>query len=323
MKLSIIIPVYNSERFLAKCLESVCIQDLPNSEYEIIIINDGSSDGSAKIIEDFQGKYSNVIGIKQENKGVSAARNAGLEIGKGAFVTFVDSDDRITVNSLQDILAYIDQYDLDILYTEIETIDEAGKHISYFPATGKQNEIKDGFSHPRRTYTPTFYRRNLLQDIRFNKSIAIGEDTVFNAKVQAFAKRVSQIDIPYYKYMVRENSLTKQGHSSKAFHGFVKAIEDIRNFQHENFNENPEAQPFFDQVYETFVTRIIELNIIPTWNKFHYLELVELLNKECLSYILDLFSIKYPYVNKSYFQFMHYQKYLNLKSRIYNLIHRA
>ena len=83
LKLSIIIPVYDAEKFLYKCLESVCNQDLPNSEYEIIIINDGSSDGSAKIIEDFQGKYSNVIGIKQENKGVSAARNAGLALAKG------------------------------------------------------------------------------------------------------------------------------------------------------------------------------------------------------------------------------------------------
>ena len=95
---------------------------MPSSDYEIIIINDGSSDGSSKIIQDFQEKQSNIISLKQENKGVSAARNAGLMVAKGNYISFVDSDDFIQPNSLLRILHYIEKHELDILYTKIKVI---------------------------------------------------------------------------------------------------------------------------------------------------------------------------------------------------------
>lgn len=93
MKLSIIIPVYNVERYLRQCLESCLSQDVPKSQYEVIIVNDGSPDNSQAIIDEYSSKYDNVRVLKKKNGGLSSARNAGLNIASGDYIWFVDSDD--------------------------------------------------------------------------------------------------------------------------------------------------------------------------------------------------------------------------------------
>ena len=145
MKLSIIIPVYDAEKFLYKCLESVCKQDLLISDYEIIVINDGSTDHSEQIIADFQKIAENMVYSKQENKGVSAARNAGLAIAKGEFVTFVDADDYINPLSLKKILNYINSYDLDVFYGHMEIFDEYGGHLQKGQKVGEYKCVKRVF----------------------------------------------------------------------------------------------------------------------------------------------------------------------------------
>ena len=219
--LSIIIPVYNADKFLTQCLESLCNQDLPSSDYEIIIINDGSSDGSSKIIQDFQEKQSNIIAINQENKGVSAARNAGLEIAKGEYITFIDADDFIQPNALLSIIKYLEKKQLDILYCKIEIITEQEEHLYYLPETGKEEVIKVGIEHPRRTFPATFYRKEIINNLRFCEKISIGEDSLFNAIAQSKSKRVSYYSADYYIYRSTRNSLS----SSKDFPKNTKAME--------------------------------------------------------------------------------------------------
>ena len=323
MKLSIIIPVYNSEKFLAGCFESVFQQNLLEAEYEIIVVNDGSTDGSENIILDFKSKNSNLVFINQVNKGVSTARNLGLDIAKGEFITFIDSDDEIERNSLKTIIEKLENDDLDIFYPKIDTYSKNGHRLGTVAFEGKCNEIKRGVLQERRTFPPTFYRKELLKNIRFNPEIALGEDTVFNTKAQAIAQRVCYADIAYYRYTSRENSLSKQGQSEKAFGGFLKAIREIHAYQQNDFKEIQGAKKYFDKVYIIFVTRIIELNIMPDWNKDNYEQLVIVLKDLHLIYILDLFATKYPYVNTYFLFFKGYQKYLKLKSKIYNLIHSA
>lgn len=320
MKLSLIIPVYNAEKFLVECLESVFQQELLANEYEVIIINDGSTDESKSIILDFQEKHSNLIIVDQINKGVSSARNAGLKIAKGNYITFIDSDDQITCNSLRKILEYCERLNLDLLYTSIENVDENGKHLNFQDAVGINNEVGKGFKHQRRTFPPTFYTKKIVKDISFNAEISFGEDTLFNAKAQAFADRVSYFDIPYYKYTVRENSLSKQGKTEKTFKGFLTAIEELRYFQNVNFPNDDEAKIYFDQIYEIFVARILELHISSTLDKIKYIKIIKLLEKNNLHYVLDGFGDKYPFVNQSFLQFSLFQKYISLKSKIHHLI---
>ena len=100
MKLSIVIPVYNVEKYVNRCLLSVLNQKVSSNEYEIVIVNDGSTDSSLSIVEEMIESYNNVILVSQENAGLSAARNRGLLLAKGDYIWFVDSDDWIDDDSL-------------------------------------------------------------------------------------------------------------------------------------------------------------------------------------------------------------------------------
>ena len=100
MFLSFIVPVYNAEAYLEECLCSLLEQDIPSGEYEVICVNDGSTDGSREILSSFAAQFPNLVLIDQANSGVSAARNAGLKAARGAFVWFVDADDFLRPNIL-------------------------------------------------------------------------------------------------------------------------------------------------------------------------------------------------------------------------------
>ena len=116
VKLSIIIPVYNTEEYLPRCLNSCLEQDLLANEYEIIAINDGSSDNSLQILNAYALKYPNIRVINQENRGLGATRNRGLNLAIGEYIWFVDSDDWVLENCLLDI--YENCKDVDILETD-------------------------------------------------------------------------------------------------------------------------------------------------------------------------------------------------------------
>lgn len=322
MKLSVIIPVYNAEKYLTHCLESVCKQNLDAFDYEVIIINDGSTDNSKDIILRFQKRYGNIIFIDQKNQGVSVARNAALDIAKGEYITFVDSDDEIYPNSFRKIVQKLHDENLDIYYPLIESFTEEGMKKSEL-IMKEEARPQIGLLHQRRTFSPTFYRKEIIGSIRFPINIALGEDTVFNTKIQAKAQRVLFSPIPYYKYYDRQKSLSKRGFSGKAIEGFMDAIRDVRSFEKSHFPDDSQAKQYFEKVYRIFVTRIIELGVLPTLNSKYYQQMKSLLLEMNLFYILDFFSEKYPYINHSFFAFSSFQKYLRFKSKLYHIIHRA
>ncbi|MCL6294927.1 glycosyltransferase family 2 protein [Jejuia spongiicola] len=115
MKLSIIIPVYNVEKHIARCIQSLLSQGLNAIEYEIIIVNDGSKDNSVEIAKGFQSKHSNVFVFNKENSGVGSARNFGLDVAKGTYIYFIDPDDYLANNTLKLILDCIEINDLEVL----------------------------------------------------------------------------------------------------------------------------------------------------------------------------------------------------------------
>ena len=104
MKISLIVPVYNVEKYIEKCLLSCLKQDIPQSDYEIIVVNDGSPDSSLAIAERIAAAATNIIIVSQKNGGLSAARNTGLKIAKGDYIWFIDSDDTIKENCLKSIV---------------------------------------------------------------------------------------------------------------------------------------------------------------------------------------------------------------------------
>lgn len=125
--LSIIIPVYNVEKYVRKTLESIFLSNFPKRELEVIVVNDGTKDNSMSIVNEFAAKFANLKIINQENQGLSVARNTGLKAARGKYVWFVDSDDWVENDSLPFLLEYLEHSDKDVLMFKIREYDEEGR----------------------------------------------------------------------------------------------------------------------------------------------------------------------------------------------------
>ena len=191
MRLSIIIPAYKVADYIEKCIRSLEDQDIPKSDYEIIVTNDGSPDNSKEIVEKLQQEFNNIMLINQENQGVSMARNNGIAIAKGKYILPIDPDDYVVPNTFKRVLSKADQNDLDVLYLGFEIFDADEKSIwktdyaihdtiiysgveGYFEARGF--EVKD----PDRSWAILFKKEMLNKfDITYPKDVPYLEDGLF------------------------------------------------------------------------------------------------------------------------------------------------
>ena len=180
---SIIIPIYNAERTLCKCLDSILAQDFNN--YEIILVNDGSKDSSLDICNGYGSKHHNISVINQNNAGVSSARNAGLDVAKGDWITFIDSDDYIE----KGFFNCLDTYNEDLIILNSKNLSLTGDiSDSLFSKASKQLHEKNNITHfisknidnmLLRGPWAKFYKKELIKDLRFDINMKIGEDSHF------------------------------------------------------------------------------------------------------------------------------------------------
>ena len=322
MKLSIILPIYNTEYFLRRCLQSVFDQDLPAEDYELIAVNDGSTDGCPEILQEFEKKYPNLVYLSHDNIGDALTRNRGVDIAKGKYITFLDSDDAFEPNTFKKIIDKAENEDLDILYMRMSQFDEEGNFLRDFPSVGDEHQIKSGFEHPRRTFPATLYKREIVLDTRFDKRILLGCDTVFNAIIQSRAKKCSYIAIPYYKYTFRLNSISKQGYTERGYKGFLVSVELLAQYKDKTYPDITEVQKkYFDTVIAIFIDRMIEFSILPERNKVRYQELRTTLKEYNLDYLAVEMSKKYPFFDSGKFLFFTYHKVLDFKQALYVIGH--
>ena len=128
--ISVIIPIYNSQKFIKHCLDSILNQTLPANRFEIICVNDGSTDATAQILHEYQSRYTNIIVLNQQNKGQGPARNAGVAISKGKYIKFVDSDDFLHPKALSALYETAERTNVDIVVCRAFCVDESGEHVS-------------------------------------------------------------------------------------------------------------------------------------------------------------------------------------------------
>lgn len=181
---SIVIPTYNYARYLSRAIESCLLQSYKN--LEIIVVDDGSTDNTRDILRDMEGR---LLYTYQENKGVSAARNTGLEASTGAFITFLDADDYLTEDSIESRLDILmDKSDLQFVISETYSKDVSTDKLSYRPAS-KKDFITDGLHEAlllRRIQFATcavFMRSLLAKRFRFPLNISNGEDIAYFTKI--------------------------------------------------------------------------------------------------------------------------------------------
>lgn len=217
MKLSIIVPVYNVADYLAKCLDSLLAQDLPQNEYEIIVVNDGSTDNSGEIAQQYAEKYANITLINQGNQGLSGARNTGIKHSKGNYIQFVDSDDYLEVNVLGTLMNQIYKEDLDVLRFDYQNVRISDKQYEVFQPykfphqVDTLHNVVDGETYMNERmgyacYACQFVIRHELTGT-FKPGIYF-EDTEWLPRMLLSAKRVNSSPLIVYNYLMREGSIT-------------------------------------------------------------------------------------------------------------------
>ena len=218
MKLSIIIPVYNVEQYIEKCLNSCLEQNIPQSDYEIIVVNDGSPDGSLAIAERIAATATNITVISQENGGLSAARNTGLSIAKGDYIWFIDSDDTIKENCLRDIVEQCSSQDLDLLAICAANIIK-NTVIRRFSYNNKVvvsgiKVLENGMMQHCAPFT--IYRRKFLEKHKLQFYVGIyHEDSEWSPRVYFFAKRIGFTNDILYFVTINPNSITRSTNPRK------------------------------------------------------------------------------------------------------------
>lgn len=222
LKLSIIIPVFNVEKYIDNCITSCCKQNLPKNEYEIIVINDGSTDNSLNIINNLSQKIPNITIISQKNKGLSAARNQGLSIAKGEYVWFIDSDDWIKHNCLKTICELCLNNKLDVLAINAANAptDNSLKRIRINNCNSNIVNGKKYLLESNIQLCAPFYiiKRSLLieKNLLFFDGI-LHEDIEYTPRLLYQANRLLFLDkILYYVYQ-NPNSITRSINPKKSF----------------------------------------------------------------------------------------------------------
>lgn len=205
--ISVIVPVYNGQDYLEHCITS--IEQQTYDHLEIIIINDGSTDGTGSVCVKLKEKYDNIQLITMEDEGVSAARNAGIDMAKGGFLTFVDADDRLRPKTLEVLYDSIMAAGSDIAGCRFQTFQEQSEwdkqlkllHRIKGPVVLKPTEyLKQQILKGNSRCWSKLYRRSVVGNIRFRKDLSIGEDMLFLMELLPYVKKIAETDYPGYGY---------------------------------------------------------------------------------------------------------------------------
>lgn len=212
MKFSIVIPVYNVEKYIEKCLLSIVEQTY--SDYEIIVVDDGSKDKSGQICDEFAKQYDNIKVIHIPNGGVSNARNIGLQNASGEYVWFIDSDDYIAADALSVIDSHVRKHQkLDMLIFDAVVVDENGNESGKITCDLPCDQSLQFKRHKQFVYANTslwnrIYRMDMIhkKQLRFATNITIAEDLLFNYEYLPECQDVYYEKDALYYYIQRKNS---------------------------------------------------------------------------------------------------------------------
>lgn len=236
-KLSIIVPVYNAEKWLRRCVDSLLNQELPSDDYEIILVDDGSKDGSPEICDDYAAAHTGLVHvIHQPNGGVSMARNAGLDAAVGEYVMFVDADDYIEPNCLHKIVGQVYKSNAEVLFYKHRVITEHSERIDNSVPVGiTEKDICTGEYYMLNggdvgSIWRGLYLRKLIEklNLRFYPNIT-HQDVLFNFQIMPIVERIAFCDVLVYDYIYEGESLTRTKSVEKIkyniYNDFVVAAE--------------------------------------------------------------------------------------------------
>ena len=248
MKVSVIVPVYNTSQYLPKCLDSLLNQTL--EEIEIIVVNDGSKDNSQEIIEKYASKSSKIKFFQKENGGLSDARNFGVEKSTGDFVGFVDSDDFVDEKMFEELYKLAVKHGAEMAICDLEKVNENGevfRGLPQSPQLPERIDLKSDFrifGEMGCFACNKLFQKELFQNHQFKKGIHF-EDIELIPQLVLESTVIAKINEPFYKYFERQDSITKT-HTEKGLDMFL-AIRNVKNsFEKSAYKEQKiELKRFF------------------------------------------------------------------------------
>ena len=235
-KFSIIVPAYNAEEYLERCIASMANQNFPYDEYEVIVVNDGSTDGTLDLLNDLCLKYSFLRYVTTVNGGLSRARNRGIKESVGEYLLFVDSDDSIRSNLLTQIYDELVKEELDMMLMDYLYLDSNGnplkKPLNIDCHTSQLVEGKKFLLECK--YYPMVwayaYRRSFLLKNKLEMIPIWHEDEEFTPRAIYFAKRIKYLSLVFYNYFQNKNSFMMK-YNEDSYFDMIHGMESLEGFR--------------------------------------------------------------------------------------------
>lgn len=273
IRLSIILPTYNVENYIERCLRSIENQDLRYSEYEIIVINDGSTDNSRNVVKNLQQSYCNIILKDKVNGGVSSARNYGIIYARGEYIMFCDPDDYIEKNVLGKMLNLVEKDNLDGCCFNIKRINSWGTEI-IDKFRFAETEIMDGIAFFRKGYLNGYTHAWLLKknivinnNLTFVEGISLAEDQEFLIKFVTLAQKVKYYNLAFYNNVTRKGSLSSSSRKKENIFYVFPLIESLEMFKEEILN-NELSKNFIEERIACYYQDAIHFVTYPGFIKY-------------------------------------------------------
>lgn len=247
-KISIIIPAYNVEKYIAKCLDSVINQSYKN--LDIIVVDDGSKDGTGSIIDDYSAKDNRIRAVHQPNGGLPNARNTGMKYANGDYIMFLDSDDWIEPTCCKVIISEMQKDKVDLVffeyYKEYKNKTVQMKTYPHEKLIYNRDGKQEFFLYDMRTITAwgKIYNAEILHKCEFNESLRTAEDVEFNYRIYDHVNKAVYIQRPLLHYRILEQS---------AIHGYDSQIKDnLKSVLECLSNWLSTSMPFHEEAYYSF-----------------------------------------------------------------------
>lgn len=266
LTLSMVIPVYNVEKYIRSTMDSIVIMRTDLFNFEVIVVDDGTPDNSIKIVEEYKDRIDNLLIVHQENQGLSVARNTGLRYAKGDLVWFIDSDDTITPNAI-DVISEVIKTEADIYAFDMYKVHEGEtvkviesmitryKNFKYYGnahlGTSLYGKIHYGAA-PKNIFKRQFLEQN---NLRFYPGIFF-EDIEFLIRAQICAKKIVPVHTPIYCYLLRGNGSIMTSLRVKHLKDLMTVVENFKRFYTSEAKSNKERAIMGDAIFRMAYTAL-------------------------------------------------------------------
>ena len=271
VKVSVIVPVYNVEKYIDKCLNSLVNQTL--KEIEIIVVNDGTKDNSQEIVDKYVKKYPKIVkSYIKENGGLSSARNYGLDYATGEYIGFVDSDDWVELDMYEKMYFQAIESESDIVVCDVVNVYENGSSIYLNSNFNYSDDVFKNYIISPPMACTRLYKKYLFDKVRFKEGI-LYEDLNLTPGLVKYAKKISFVKNGFYNYLQRTGSIMNQDEFNLKLLDIFDVLDNNYNILHEEYPDEVEY------LYITHLLRTASLRFVSYKGSKNYLKKINFIMK--------------------------------------------